>query len=278
MRIRISHETVYSYAQPPKGVIQTLRMTPRNHDGQYVVDWRIDASADCRLDAQEDAFGNITHTFSADGPLDTLRLLVEGEIETQDTHGMMRGTIERFPPSLYLRTTPLTAPDAAIIACAHDVRARQGDNDGNALALLHALLSRIHTEMTFDTNPTEASTTAAEAFALRRGVCQDLSHIFIAAAREFGFPARYVAGYFHRADGVVRQEAGHAWAEAHLPDLGWVAFDPTNGICATDAHVRVAVGLDYLGAAPVRGTRYGGGAETLAVAVVVDQAQRQMQN
>jgi transglutaminase-like putative cysteine protease len=278
MRIRVSHETVYRYAEPPKGVIQTLRVTPRNHDGQYVVDWRIDVSADCRLQAQEDAFGNITHTFNADGPLDALRLLVEGEIETQDLSGIVRGTIEPFSPSIYLRTTPLTTPDAAIIACANDVRARQGGNAGNALGLLHALLSRIHAEITFDTSPTVASTTAAEAFALKRGVCQDLSHIFIAAARELGFPARYVAGYFHRADGVVRQEAGHAWAEAHLPDLGWIAFDPANGICATDAHVRVAVGLDYLGAAPVRGTRYGGGAETLAVAVVVDQAQRQMQN
>ena len=71
MRIRVSHETTYRYEQPPKGVIQTLRMTPRNHDGQYVVNWRIDISADCRLDAQEDAFGNLTHTFNADGPLET---------------------------------------------------------------------------------------------------------------------------------------------------------------------------------------------------------------
>jgi transglutaminase-like putative cysteine protease len=275
MRIRVSHETVYHYAEPPKGVIQTLRMTPRNHDGQYVVDWRIDVAADCRLDAQEDAFGNVTHTFSVDGPLESLRILVEGEVETQDTHGMMHGTIEHFPPSMFLRSTPLTMPDAAIVACANDVRAGA---DGNALGLLHALLARLHEEVAFDTDPTKASTTAAEAFALKRGVCQDLTHIFIAAARELGFPARYVSGYFHRADGVVRQEAGHAWAEAHLPDFGWIAFDPANGICTTDAHVRVAVGLDYLGAAPVRGTRYGGGAETLAVTVVVDQAQRQMQN
>jgi transglutaminase-like putative cysteine protease len=275
MRIRVSHETVYRYDEPAKGVIQTLRMTPRNHDGQYVVGWRIDASADCRLDAQEDAFGNITHTFNADGPLDTLRLLVGGEVETQDSHGVVRGTIEHFPPSLFLRTTPLTAPDAAISAFARDVGAGGG---ADALGLLHALLARVHQEIAFDTDPTHAATTAAEAFALRRGVCQDLTHVFIAAAREIGVPARYVSGYFHRADGVVRQDAGHAWAEAHVPDFGWVAFDPANGICATDAHIRVAVGLDYLGAAPVRGTRYGGGAEQLSVTVVVDQAQRQMQN
>ena len=275
MRIRVSHETVYRYDAPPKGVIQTVRMTPRNHDGQYVVDWRIDVSADCRLDAQEDAFGNITHTFTADGPLETLRLCVEGEVETQDSHGVMRGTIEHFPSSLFLRSTPLTAPDAAIAALAHDVAATGGTDP---LGLLHALLARVNQEIAFDTDPTHVATTAAEAFALKRGVCQDLTHIFIAAAREIGFPARYVSGYFHRADGVVRQDAGHAWAEAHVTDFGWVAFDPANGICATDAHIRVAVGLDYLGAAPVRGTRYGGGAEQLSVSVVVDQAQRQMQN
>ena len=275
MRIRVSHETLYRYAQPAKGVIQTLRMTPRNHDGQYVVDWRVDVSADCRLAPQEDAFGNLTHTFSADGPLHALRLAVEGEVETQDTHGVVRGAVEHFPPSLFLRSTPLTAPDEAIATWAREVHEAAG---ADPLGLLHAILARINREMAFDTDPTHVATTAAEAFALKRGVCQDLTHVFIAAARELGFPARYVGGYLHRADGVVRQEAGHAWAEAHVADLGWVAFDPANAICATDAHVRVAVGLDYLGAAPVRGTRYGGGDETLAVAVVVDQAQRQMQN
>ncbi|MGA9199818.1 MAG: transglutaminase family protein, partial [Pseudolabrys sp.] len=69
-----------------------------------------------------------------------------------------------------------------------------------------------------------------------------------------------------------------AWAEAYVENLGWVGFDPTNGICITDAHVRVAVGLDYLGASPVRGTRYGGSGETLSVAVRVAQARQQIQN
>jgi transglutaminase-like putative cysteine protease len=77
---------------------------------------------------------------------------------------------------------------------------------------------------------------------------------------------------------VVQQDAGHAWAEAHVPSIGWVAFDPANGICATESHVRVAVGLDYLGAAPVRGARRGGGFETMAVKVRVDQAARQVQS
>ncbi len=150
-------------------------------------------------------------------------------------------------------------------------------SDGLGLTFLHALLQRLNENMTFDTDRTHSETTAAEAFAHKHGVCQDLTHIFITAARCAGVPSRYVGGYLKRIDGIVDQEAGHAWAEAFVPDLGWVAFDPTNGICATDAYVRVAVGLDYLGAAPVRGTRRGGGTETLSVAVRVEQAQQQIQ-
>jgi len=275
MRIRISHLTNYRYETPATSVIQMLRLTPRNHDGQYLTRWRIDVSTDCRLDQHEDAFGNITHAFTAEGPLGELTILVEGEVETRDTQGVVRGTVERFPPSLYLRETALTSPDADIAGFAAASRDAVG---GDVLKLLHGMLERLHDDMTYDTDPTHSATSAAEAFALKRGVCQDFTHVFIAASRSLGVPARYVGGYFHREDGVREQDAGHAWAEAFVPELGWVAFDAANGLCATDAHVRVAVGLDYLGAAPLRGTRYGGAGEALSVKVHVDQAAWQTQN
>jgi transglutaminase-like putative cysteine protease len=275
MRIRISHATTYHYDTPPNGVTQLLRLTPRNHEGQYVVAWRIDLSRDCQLHQHEDAFGNFTHSFTAEGPFTELSISVDGEIDTQDAHGLVRGAVERFPPALFLRETELTQADAAIAEFAEATRANSASD---TLTLLHALLCGIHRDIAFDTDPTHSTTTAAEAFALRRGVCQDLTHIFIAAARQLGIPARYVGGHFYRADGVTVQNAGHAWAEAYVEELGWVGFDPANEICTTDAHVRVAVGLDYLGAAPVRGTRYGGSGETLKVAVHVDQARQQTQN
>jgi transglutaminase-like putative cysteine protease len=275
LRIRISHATTYVYDTPPAGVTQVLRKTPRNHEGQYVIDWRLDLSQDCQLHQHEDAFGNITHSFTAEGPFDRLSVAVEGEVDTVDTHGVVGGAVERFPPQLYLRETPLTQGDSAIADFAASAREGAGRDQ---LALLHALLAALNGEMTFDTDPTHATTTAAEAFALRRGVCQDLTHVFIAAARALAIPARYIGGHFYRTDGVTEQEAGHAWAEVYVENLGWVGFDPTNGICATDAHVRVAMGLDYLGAAPVRGARRGGSGEQLNVAVHVDQAARQTQN
>jgi transglutaminase-like putative cysteine protease len=274
MRIRISHSTTYAYETPPTGVTQLLRKTPRDHDGQHVLAWRIDISEDCLLHQHEDAFGNITHYFTAEGPLTKLTVEVDGEVDTQDTDGVVRGGIERFPPQLYLRDTPLTQPDPAIVEFAQTTRAA-GDRD--SLVLLHDLMVALNREIAFDTDPTHAATTAAQAFTLRRGVCQDVTHIFVAAARVLGVPARYIGGHFHRADGVTTQEAGHAWAEAYVENLGWVGFDPTNGICTSESHVRVAVGLDYLGAAPVRGTRFGGSGETLTVAVRVDQARQQAQ-
>jgi transglutaminase-like putative cysteine protease len=209
------------------------------------------------------------------GSISDLTIRVEGLIETHDTGGVLKGTDERFPPSLFLRATALTEVNPAMATFARELRSESEDD---VLGFLHALMTQINEHMTFDEDPTNSGTSAAEAFALKRGVCQDYAHIFIACARSGGVPARFVAGHFLRSDGMVHQQAGHAWAEAYVPDLGWVGFDPANGICTTDAHARVAIGLDYLGAAPVRGTRYGGGMETLSVAVKVDQVGRQSQS
>ena len=274
MRLRIAHSTTYRYEPPASGVIQVLRLSPSSHDGQYVVRWQIDTSSDTKLDSHIDAFGNLTHVLSH-GPIADLAIHVEGLIETSDTGGVLRGTDERFPPSLFLRSTALTEASPAMIRLAQELR---GDFGDDVLGFLHALMTKINEIVTFDTDPTHSGTSAAEAFALKRGVCQDYAHIFIACARQGGVPARYVAGHFLRADGVVHQEAGHAWVEAHVPDLGWVGFDPANAICTTEAHARFAVGLDYLGAAPVRGTRYGGGAETLTVEVKVEPVGRPNQS
>ncbi|WP_407189074.1 transglutaminase domain-containing protein [Bradyrhizobium centrosematis] len=270
MRLRIRHITTYRYEPPATSVIQILRMTPGSHDGQYVAEWQIDVSTDTKLDTHEDAFGNVTHVLSC-GPVGDIQITAEGLIETHDTGGVLRGTDERFPPGMFLRSTDLTSVNPAMLAVARQLRS---EAESDTLGFLHTLMTEIADHMTFDEDPTTSGTSAAEAFTLKRGVCQDYAHIFIACARAGGVPARFVSGHFLRSDGLLHQEAGHAWAEAFVPDLGWVGFDPANSICATDAHVRVAIGLDYLGAAPVRGTRYGGGTETLDVTVKVEQAGR----
>lgn len=264
------HRTVYGYATPAKYVVQILRLSPRSHDGQHVRNWRIEIDQDCRLNEGTDAFGNIVHSFTLTGHIESLAVAVEGEIESEDTSGIVRGAVERFPPQLYLRSTALTAPDAALHEFAASVA---GSTD--RLSTLHDLARLLQRRMKFDVGRTDAGTSAAGAFALGHGVCQDFAHIFIVTARLLGVPARYVGGYLVQQSGEVQQDAGHAWAEAYVNDLGWVGFDPTNGVCVTDAYARVAMGLDYLGAAPVRGAQTGGLEESLGIAVTVQEVAAQ---
>ena len=147
------------------------------------------------------------------------------------------------------------------------------------LNLLHHMLERLHDDdgLRHRSHP-RRDHGRRSLRAQARGLSGSHPYLHRGRAQPRRFPPRYVGGYFHRDDGVDEQEAGHAWAEAFVPELGWVAFDAANGLCATDAHVRVAVGLDYLGAAPLRGTRYGGGGEVMSVKVRVDQASQQTQN
>lgn len=271
MRIRIRHESTYRYEAPVRSAIQKLRLTPRQCASQTIEDWRIEIDRDCRLTAGEDAFGNILHCLSIDGPFDAVTTTVEGVVETFDVSGVLRGTVERFPPILFLRDTALTTPSESVRAFAREVTSKRIDT----LSKLHELLATIHAIMTFDAGSAEAATTAAEAFERQSGVCQDFAHLFIACARSLDIPARYVSGYFWRVDGLEEQAAGHAWAEAYVEDLGWVGFDPAHGLCPNEVYVRVAVALDYLGAAPIRGARLGGGAEALEVNVQVRASQAQ---
>jgi transglutaminase-like putative cysteine protease len=265
MRIRIHHTTQYAYDRPITSAVQVLRMTPRPNDGQHIVRWRVETDVDGRMKAGEDSLGNLTHTLYVDGPVQRLRLMVSGEVETLDTGGVLHGSIERFPPDVFLRETRLTLANEAL----RDYGRQVAGSTTDRLQLLHDLLAAIHRDVTFCTDATDARGSAAEAFAQRQGVCQDLAHIFIGIARFLAIPARYVSGHLVRDDGVVEQEAAHAWAEAHVDGLGWVGFDPANGACPSDSHVRVATALDYLGAAPVRGSRFGGGREEMEVRLSV---------
>jgi transglutaminase-like putative cysteine protease len=272
MRIRVAYASSYVYERPAGRLVQLLKLTPRSHEGQHVAHWQVDVQPDGKLWRREDPFGNICHYLYLSQPTPRITVTVAGDVETADSAGIVRGAVERLPDAVFLRTTRLTESDPALVEFAADAVAGVAD----PIAQLHALMGAINGEMTFDTTPTHVATTAAQAFTLRRGVCQDLTHIFIVAARRLGFPARYVSGHLAHGDGR-ELDASHAWAEARVPGLGWVGFDPTNDISPTESYLRVAVGLDYLGAAPIRGARYGGGAEVLDVKLKAADSVSQVQ-
>lgn len=266
MRLLVRHETTYSYATPAASIIQHLRMTPRPHEGLFVRKWRVEIDADYRLDRGEDAFGNVLHTFTADGPVTELRVVVSGDVETTDNAGVLKRANERFPLMFWMRPTRLTAACAKVQAWTNDVAAGEG---GDLLSTVHALNRSLHETMEIAPGNTDTGTTASEAFEKKGGVSQDFAHVLIAAARHRGIPARCVSGY-RLATGPGPQSR-HAWVEAYVQGIGWIAFDPTIGASPTDDYVRVAVGLDHLDAAPVRGAHTGGTNEILTVLVDVAQ-------
>lgn len=258
MRLSIHHEITASYDPAPTLAVREIRMCPRTFDGQYVGDWRIDVDGDCRLDRVLDACGNIVHDFTVSGPFDTLTILAAGEVEVDDTNGVLQAKAERLPPALFLRETRLTIADERVRDLAAAARAVGPGPLDRCHELMHLMAAR------FEAEPATAAElvatvdrTAAETASRGAGTPAELAHLFIAAARALDVPARFVTGYLWRGDERDKGAAAHAWAEAFVPGLGWVGFDAGEDCCPTDAYVRVAAGLDQPAAAWLRGADHG---------------------
>lgn len=265
MRLKITHETSYHYDHPAQALVQSLRLTPSVHEGQRVADWQISVSGGQRGAAFRDGAGDWIEAWTVRGPVEEITVSITGQVETRDTAGVLRGHRETINPLVYLRDTAFTQSDAALRELAHSVA---GDDP---LDLAHRLSACVTGAIAYVPGVTEALTPAAEALSLGQGVCQDHAHALIAIARERGLPARYVSGYLHVTSDGAAHDAAHAWAEIHVGALGWVGFDAANACCPDDRYVRLGSGYDADDAAPVRGTTFGSGQESLDVRVQVEE-------
>lgn len=268
MRLRISHTTSYAYDGPVPYALQQVRLRPKETAAQKVLDWRLTVTGgktECRF---EDSHRNAVDLVSFDPGTTRLTLHAQGEVEVEDTSGVIGAHGGFAPLWLFERITPLTRPGPGVRRLVQSVAGP------GVLDRLHALMAAIPVAVTYEPGRSAVGWTAEDALTAGHGVCQDMAHVFIAAARLMGVPARYVSGYLMMTD-RVEQDATHAWAEAHVPGLGWVGFDIANGMCPDAGYVRVATGLDYAEAAPVSGMRVGAGTEHLTVALAVAQVQVQ---
>ena len=269
MRLKVHHETHYNYDATPSSLIQRLHLMPADYAAQKVVTWKITAPGVDNALVYRDGFGNTIHLITARGVSGPHVVVAEGEVETTDASGLVKGLPARLPDAVFLRQTRATLPSKGMRSLAQQVKGA-----GNTLQQAHALMNELHSRVAYEVGASHAHTTAEEAFAEKRGVCQDHAHIMAGIARDIGIPARYVTGYLVTGVGAS-SDAGHAWAELLVPDLGWVGFDPANNQCPTDKYVRLAAGLDAAAVAPLRGLRQGGGgSEELTVAVTVEIAQQ----
>lgn len=263
MLLAIRHETLYRYTEPARYSIQQLRLTPRNEAHQRTLSWHIAAPG--TRHAFTDAYNNLGHTLTITQPHDEVRIVVEGRVEVD---GPERGRIadtNTLSPLLYTVPTHLTVADEAIREFAlRRLHARPRTAD------LLALAEAICDSVAYCTGSTAVTSTAADAFSLKQGVCQDHAHLFLACCHAVGVPARYVSGYID--SGSTHRAESHAWIDAWIEEdgyAGWVSVDVTHAQLQNDSLCRLAVGRDYDSAAPVRGVRRGGGQEALTVDVSV---------
>ena len=275
MRIQISHLTTYRFEDPVHYGLQRLRLTPRSGPTQTVEQWEL-ALTGCEVQlTYDDHFGNRATLVRTDSEVAEVEIEARGVMQTSGSDGVVGPHNGSVPLWFYLRPTELSMPGDGIRALAAELM-----DEPDPVTRLHALSGRVIERVRYQVGGTEPSTPAEEALKAANGVCQDHAHIFVTAARLLGVPARYVSGYM-ALDEAETSPASHAWAEAHVDGLGWVGFDVSNGISPDDRYVQVAIGRDYREAAPVVGTRYGSGGESLGVRLEVsalpDQQQQQQQ-
>ncbi|MGH8284711.1 MAG: transglutaminase-like domain-containing protein, partial [Steroidobacteraceae bacterium] len=223
-----------------------------------------------RRTEQLDAHGNITHLLTVDDPHREIEIVVSGIVETTGDERPLphQGALS---PLAYLYRTPLTQPDEAIAELGRRCVPRPTATREHLLALAEAVCERVK----YCSGATTVEDPAATVLARGQGVCQDQAHLFIACCRACGVPARYVSGYLYTGE-AESDAASHAWVDAWIEaQRAWLTIDVTHRQLTDTRHCRLAVGRDYLDAAPVRGVRRGGGREALEVSVRLSGASQQ---
>lgn len=266
MRLAIRHTTRYRFSEPAHYGLQRLRLTPKETQGQLIIEWQRDYLGAHEELSYEDPHHNLVTLVSVEEGAQEVVVTSRGMVETRDVAGVIGQHAGYLPLWAFLSHTELTRPGPGIRQLIGSVeRSEEG-----MVPTLHNLSARIRERVIYDVGHTDAETTAEEACATGRGVCQDHAQIFIAAARALEIPARYVSGYLMM-DDRIEQEATHAWAEAWVHNLGWVGFDISNGISPDPRYVRIATGRDYRDAAPVTGVSFGARSGQLSVELAVEQ-------
>lgn len=277
--LAVKHRTVFFYSGAVRNSVNTLHLEPRNFPFQRTLSAFIKVIPATRLRRFDDLFGNVTHEFELSG--EHTKLQIESLVKVRNLplyitdRGYSEGMIFyddpvirelcwqyllesrwiSLPPEIWRQALDLTIAEDAVFEKAA------------------AIMRWIYAEFTYEPGTTNVETHLEQAFALRKGVCQDFSHVMIGMCRAIGLPARYASGYILTGSGesLVGAQASHAWCEVHLPEAGWIGFDPTNAVLADQRYVKIAVGRDYGDVAPILGSYMGGAGCRMEVEVSVER-------
>ncbi len=284
----VRQATIYHYASPVAHAHHVLRLTPIDRPDQRVHAAALDIDP-VPVERREglDFFGNRITWVVLDEPHDTLTVRVAARIAVERAGA---APAQPTPPWEEVRAAAFASADLTPKSPAHflfpsrqvsldpEIRDYASVSFAPGRAVLDGaidLMNRIKAEFTYEVGATTASTTPPMSFALRRGVCQDFSHVMISGMRALGLPVAYVSGYLRTGhlQGAAELEgadAMHAWVQVWCgEEAGWIGLDPTNGILAGNDHLVLAIGRDYADVAPLDGVIFIAGGQRLEVSVQV---------
>jgi transglutaminase-like putative cysteine protease len=275
-RLRIEHQTGFSYQGDVSASYNEARMLPGSTDSQFVLNSSLDIEPSTSVNQYVDYFGTRVAAFDVLSPHTSLTITARSLVEVRprpiehieytwadlerDSRKLIE-TVEQLTQTNRTRPHPEVAEMAKRIAAEHD----------HPGAAAHAISLAVGNAVEYMHGITGVHSTAVDAWEARKGVCQDIAHITLGALREVGIPARYVSGYLHpRPDaevGVAVTGESHAWVEWFAGD--WWGFDPTNNVEIGDRHVLVGRGRDYGDVPPLRGVYAGPFKSNLHVKVTI---------
>jgi len=279
MRLAVSHRTTFTYGMPVTQSVNTLHLEPRTFPYQKTLSALIRVIPATRVRRFTDLFQNITHHFELPGAHSKLE--IESRIKVHNlpldiSTASREATLEGFNDSSIRERIWPYLQESRWVSRHPEVWRQAVDITGQFTAVFdqaNALMEWIHREFRYEPGATSVNTHLVEAFEMRRGVCQDFTHVMLGMCRAVGIPARYASGYLYNGprDSLVGAQASHAWAEVYLPAAGWIGFDPTNNTLADERYVKISVGRDYEDVAPVRGNYHGTGHCRMEVQVEVEK-------
>jgi transglutaminase-like putative cysteine protease len=281
----VRHTTTFRYEPAVRESVMEVRLQPRSDGEQRCLSFTLDVDPAANIMQYRDFTGNTVHHFDIAGRHALVKVTAQSTVEVQsapaprpaesgdwaDLDALVAGNDywEMLLPSHFAQSSPPLEQLAQECRC---------ERRGNPLTLLTELNQAIYNLFAYVPNSTKVDSPIEEALRTRQGVCQDFAHIMITLVRRLQIPCRYVSGYmFHRDEDDTQKDrslegASHAWVEALVPGLGWLAFDPTNNLVGADRHIRVAIGRDYADVPPTRGVYKGEAQSELSVAVTVSPA------
>jgi len=287
VRYNVTHVTEYRYREPVPLGHSIVRLKPRQMDRQELLAHSLELTPNPIVRNERiDFFGNPVTWFSLQEPHDRLRIISRSTVEVKPLDlttkfgwpawDHVARQLQDWDPELldakqFLFDSPHVVTDVELAEYA-----RSSFAPGRPLLdCVTELNERIYNDFTFDIEMTTIGTPIVEVLHHRHGVCQDFAHLQIGCLRSLGLAARYVSGYLNTAPPeeearLVGADASHAWVSVFFPELGWIDFDPTNGLLPTDGHIAVGWARDYSDISPVRGVVVGGSRHWLNVSVDVE--------